>query len=220
MTGASKKCLLFFGAPGSGKGTQSEALVKNYNFTHISTGDIFRENLKNETRLGLEAKKYIDKGNLVPDEITSGMVKETIQNLTTENFILDGYPRNIDQAEHLKVLSEELNFEIKNVIFLEVPDKVLFERLTGRRVCKSCGTVYHMSYKPPAKDGICDVCGGDVYQRKDDSSDVISHRLKTYEESTFPVKNFYEEAGILQIVDGQGQLSDIEKRIENIVKIF
>lgn len=220
MSGAAKKCLLFFGAPGSGKGTQSEALVKNYNFTHISTGDIFRENLKNETRLGLEAKKYIDKGNLVPDEITTSMVKETIQNLTTTNFILDGYPRNIEQAEHLKVLSEELNFEIKNVIFLEVPDKVLFERLTGRRVCKSCGTVYHMSYKPPTKEGVCDVCGGDVYQRKDDSSDVISHRLKTYEETTFPVKNYYEESGILHIVDGQGQLSDIEKRIENIVKNF
>ncbi len=220
MNGARKKCLLFFGAPGSGKGTQSDFLVRKFEFSHVSTGDIFRENLKNETQLGLQAKKFINNGNLVPDEITSGMVMEAIKNIETKNFILDGYPRNIQQAEHLKALSEELNFEIRNVIFLEVPDEVLFERLTGRRVCKSCGTVYHTVNKPPLKEGICDVCGGEVYQRKDDSADVISHRLKTYEVSTFPVKNYYEDAGILQIVDGQGKLSDIEKRIENIVKNF
>lgn len=220
MSGAVKKGLLFFGAPGSGKGTQSESLVKNHGFAHISTGDIFRENLKNETELGLIAKGYINDGNLVPDEITSAMVKDAIQNTKKTNFILDGYPRNLSQAHNLEVLSEELNFEIKSVIFLEVPDEVLFERLTGRRVCKSCGAVYHTHYKPSAKEGICDLCGGEVYQRKDDSRDVIGHRLKTYEQSTFPVKNYYEERGILEIVDGQGQLSDIEKRIEEIVKNF
>lgn len=220
MKGARKKCLLFFGAPGSGKGTQSEILVKKNNFTHISTGDIFRENLKNETPLGLEAKKYIEKGNLVPDEITTGMLQDAILKLKSPQFILDGYPRNLNQTQQLEALSEELNFEIKSVIFLEVPDEVLFERLTGRRVCRSCGAVYHMSYKKPKKEGICDLCEGEVYQRKDDSEDVISHRLKTYEETTFPVKKYYEESGILQIVDGQGQLGDIEKRIENIVKNF
>lgn len=220
MKGAMKSCLLFFGAPGSGKGTQSEILVQKHGFAHISTGDIFRENLKQETPLGQQAKKFIDRGDLVPDEITSGMLKEAIKNTKLNRFILDGYPRNLNQAHNLEALSEELNFEIKSVIFLEVPDKVLFERLTGRRVCRNCGSVYHIAYKPTQKDGICDVCGGEVYQRKDDSEEVIGHRLKTYEQTTFPVKNYYEEMGILQIVDGQGQLSDIEKRIENIVKNF
>lgn len=220
MKGAKKKCLLFFGAPGSGKGTQSESLVKNHGFVHISTGDIFRENLKKETKLGLEAKGYIDKGDLVPDDVTTRMLKDSIEKLKLSKFILDGYPRNLNQAQKLEALSEELNFEIKSVIFLEVPDEVLFERLTGRRVCRSCGAVYHMSYKPTLKEGVCDLCQGEVYQRKDDSKDVIAHRLKTYEQTTFPVKKYYEEMGILKIVDGQGQLSDIEKRIENIVKIF
>lgn len=220
MRGAVKKCLLFFGAPGSGKGTQSEILVKKHGFAHISTGDLFRENLKNETELGLKAKSYIDQGNLVPDEVTSAMLADAIQKTQKSKFILDGYPRNLNQAENLEVLSEELNFEIKSVIFLEVPDEVLFERLTGRRICKSCGAVYHTHYKPSAKEGICDLCGGEIYQRKDDSRDVIGHRLKTYEESTVPVKNYYEKLGILKIVDGQGELSDIEKRIEEIVKIF
>ncbi len=217
---APKSCLLFFGAPGSGKGTQSEVLEKKHNFKHISTGDIFRENLKKETHLGIEAKKFIDAGNLVPDDVTLKMLKSAIQETTQNSFIIDGFPRNLNQARQLEVLSEELNFNIKSVVFLEVPDEVLFERLTGRRVCKSCSAVYHISYKPSKKDGICDVCGGEVYQRKDDSRDVISHRLKTYAQSTFPVKNFYEEMGILEIVDGQGQQSDIEKRIEFIIKEF
>ncbi len=220
MTLASKKCLLFFGAPGSGKGTQSELLVQHHGFRHISTGDIFRENLKNETPLGLEAKKYIDKGDLVPDEITLNMLKLAIENTRQNKFIIDGFPRNLNQASQLEVLSEELNFNIESVVFLEVPDEVLFKRLTGRRVCKSCGTVYHISHKPSKKEGVCDVCGGEIYQRKDDSHDVIAHRLKTYEQTTFPVKKFYQEMDILEIVDGQGELSDIEKRIENIVKNF
>lgn len=220
MSLPSKKCLLFFGAPGSGKGTQSELLVQNHGFKHISTGDIFRENLKKETPIGLEAKKYIDKGDLVPDEITLNMLKLAIINTKENKFIIDGFPRNLNQANQLEVLSEELNFSIESVVFLEVPDEVLFKRLTGRRVCKSCGAVYHISHKPSKKDGVCDACGGEVYQRKDDSHDVIAHRLKTYEQSTYPVKKFYEEMDILEIVDGQGSLSDIEKRIENIVKNF
>ncbi len=218
MNGAEKKCLLFFGAPGSGKGTQSEILVKKHNFTHISTGDIFRDNLKKETALGLQAKNYIDKGDLVPDEITTNMLKGAIKGIKTDKFILDGYPRNLNQTKKLEALSEELNFKIRNVIFLEVPDKVLFERLTGRRVCRNCGTVFHTSYKPTSKEGVCDVCGGEVHQRKDDSKDVIAHRLETYAKTTFPVKKHYEELKILEVVDGQGMLSDIEKRIEKVVK--
>lgn len=220
MALASKKCLLFFGAPGSGKGTQSEFLVQKHGFKHISTGDIFRENLKNETPLGLEAKNYINAGHLVPDQITLDMLKSAIKNTVENKFIIDGFPRNLNQAQQLEALSEELKFNIESVVFLEVPDEVLFKRLTGRRVCKSCGTVYHISHKPSKIEGLCDVCGGEVYQRKDDSQEVISERLKTYEQSTFPVKNFYVEKEILEIVDGQGSLSDIQKRIEIIIKNF
>lgn len=217
MSSARKQCLLLFGPPGSGKGTQAEKLVEKKSYAHISTGDIFRENFRKETALGAEAKKYVDAGHLVPDSITLGMLKDAIANLKENQFILDGFPRTLDQAEQLEALSEELKFDITKVIFLQVPDEVLFERLTGRRICKSCGTVYHMSSKPPVKAGICDKCGGDVYQRKDDSKDVIAHRLKTYEQSTAPVKRFYEEVGNLVILDGAGTPQSIEKKVLEIV---
>lgn len=214
------KCLLLFGAPGSGKGTQSE-LLKTKGFAHLSTGDLFRENIKNQTSLGIEAKTIIDRGDLVPDSITLGMLKEAIKSLPkTQNFILDGFPRNLNQAEQLEALSEELDFAVESVIFLEVPDKVLFERLTGRRLCRSCGAVYHMVYNPPAQEGICDKCGGEVYQRHDDSAEVISNRLKTYAETTLPVKDFYEKLGKLTICPGEGTPEEIQKRILKIVEFF
>ncbi len=223
------KCLLLFGAPGSGKGTQSE-LLKTKGFAHLSTGDLFRENIKNQTPLGIEAKAIIEKGDLVPDSITLGMLREAIgalqsgQNknngLTYQNFILDGFPRNLNQAGQLEALSEELGFAVEAVIFLEVPDKVLFERLTGRRLCKSCGAVYHMSFNPPAQEGVCDKCGGEVYQRKDDSAEVISNRLKTYADTTLPVKGFYESRGKLTICSGEGTPEEIQKRILKIVENF
>lgn len=216
------KCLLLFGPPGSGKGTQSELLVKNKDFAHLSTGDLFRENIKKETPVGLQAKAIIDSGALVPDSITLEMLKLAIKALPKEkNFILDGFPRNINQARLLEALSEELKFTVRQVIFLEVPEKVLFERLTGRRLCKSCGTVYHMLYNPPSKVGVCDKCGGEVYQRKDDSAEVIGERLKIYAETTLPVKEFYKERGKLYVCDGaQGSPEDIQKRILKIVENF
>lgn len=214
------KCLLLFGAPGSGKGTQSE-LLKTKGFAHLSTGDLFRENIKNQTPLGIEAKAIIEKGDLVPDSITLGMLKEAVQALPArQNFILDGFPRNLNQAKQLEALSEELGFAVEAVIFLEVPDKVLFERLTGRRLCKSCGAVYHMSFNPPAQEGVCDKCGGEVYQRKDDSAEVISNRLKTYADTTLPVKGFYETHGKLTICSGEGTPEEIQKRILKIVENF
>ncbi|MCO5113679.1 MAG: nucleoside monophosphate kinase [Bdellovibrionaceae bacterium] len=223
------KCLLLFGAPGSGKGTQSE-LLKTKGFAHLSTGDLFRENIKNQTPLGIEAKAIIEKGDLVPDSITLGMLKEAIgslqsgqdknSGLTYQNFILDGFPRNLNQAKQLEALSEELGFAVEAVIFLEVPDKVLFERLTVRRLCKSCGAVYHMSFNPPAQEGVCDKCGGEVYQRKDDSAEVISNRLKTYADTTLPVKGFYESRGKLTICSGEGTPEEIQKRILKIVENF
>lgn len=215
-----KKCLLLFGAPGSGKGTQSELLVKNKGFAHLSTGDLFRENIKNSTPLGLQAKAIIDKGDLVPDALTLQMLKEAIMSLAADNFILDGFPRNLNQAKQLEALSEELKFAVDAVVFLEVPDKVLFERLTGRRLCRSCGAVYHMSFNPPAQEGSCDKCGGELYQRKDDSAEVIENRLKTYAETTLPVKDFYEKLGKLNICSGEGSPDDIQKRILKIVEFF
>lgn len=215
------KCLLLFGPPGSGKGTQSELLVENKSFVHLSTGDLFRENIKKGTTVGLEAKALIDAGNLVPDNITVEMLKQAIEALPEgKNFILDGFPRNLNQAELLEALSEELKFTVEAVVFLEVPDKVLFERLTGRRICRSCGSVYHMQFSPPQKEGVCDACGGELYQRKDDSSEVIGNRLETYAENTLPVKNFYEKLGKLHICPGEGSPEDIQKRILKIVENF
>src|SRR6185312_9322053 len=170
--------IVLFGAPGAGKGTQSALLVERMGMEQISTGDLFRAAIKNKTELGLKAKSYMDKGELVPDAIVIGMVDEVLARLGKNLFILDGFPRTVAQAEALRTILARRAMEIGKAVFLEVPKEELLGRLTGRRVCKSCGAVYHIDSKPPKVAGVCDVCGGEVVQRNDDKEDVIATRLK------------------------------------------
>lgn len=208
--------IILFGAPGAGKGTQSELLIQRLGMTQISTGDLFRAAIKNQTELGRKAQAFMDKGELVPDSVTIGMVEEVLQK-GVQNFILDGFPRNVAQAEALDELLKKRNLSIGKAIFLEVPMSVLMGRLTGRRVCKNCGAVYHSESKPPKKDGICDNCGGEVYQRKDDKAEVIGTRLKAYEEFTSPLKAFFKTAGKYVEVDGNRGTEQVFGEIRELI---
>lgn len=209
--------ILLFGPPGAGKGTQSALLIKKKAMRQISTGDLFRFAIKNGTPLGLEAKRYINEGKLVPDSVTIGMVREELAK-TRGHFILDGFPRNVAQAEALEVLLQELKIVVNKAIFLEVPDNYLLGRLTGRRVCKTCGATYHIEAKPPKAKGVCDVCGGPVIQRDDDKEEVIKTRLEAYEESTKPLKEFYQAKGQLVTVDGTGSAEEVFARIDRVLR--
>jgi len=194
--------IVLFGAPGAGKGTQSALLVERMGMEQISTGDLFRAAIKNQTELGLKAKSYMDKGELVPDAIVIGMVDEVLARLGKNLFILDGFPRTVAQAEALRTILAQRSMEIGKAVFLEVPKEELLGRLTGRRVCKSCGAVYHIDSKPPKVAGVCDVCGGEVVQRNDDKEDVIATRLKTYEENTVPLRAYFKEQGKYVEING------------------
>ncbi len=209
--------LLLFGPPGAGKGTQSALLVERLKMKHLSTGDLFRHAIKNSTPLGLEAKKFMDQGHLVPDSIVIGMVKEELDKLGQGGFILDGFPRTVPQAEALQELLGKLSLKLDFCLFLEVPRSNLMSRLTGRRVCKSCGATYHIEHKPTKKEGICDLCGSEVIQRNDDKADVIENRLVAYEESTAPLKEFYKKAGILVQLDGEGPSEEVYSRIKKVL---
>lgn len=209
--------ILLFGAPGVGKGTQSALLVEKLDMRHISTGDLFRIAIKNETPLGLEAKQYMDKGALVPDSVTIGMVQEVLENLHGQNFILDGFPRTQPQAVALDELLSAMGMSLDKVISLAVPEGELLARLTGRRVCKSCGAVYHIQTKPTKIDGVCDVCNGSVEQRADDQEAAIKKRLAVYSESTKPVMDFYKEKEKLIEVDGMGPTEEVFKRVKQVL---
>lgn len=207
--------IVLFGPPGAGKGTQAAKIVSGAKKFHISTGDLFRNAMKNQTPLGLEAKSYVDSGRLVPDSVTIGLVKEVLSANKGLDFIFDGFPRTTPQAEALEVLISEMGVSpIKNALFLEVPKDVLFKRLTGRRVCKECGTVFHMESNPPKVSGKCDKCGGEVYQRKDDGDEVIGTRLETYEKSTEPLKDYYQKKGLFVAVDGMGNPDQVFSRFK------
>jgi adenylate kinase len=208
--------IILFGAPGAGKGTQSSLLVERMKTTQISTGDLFRAAIKNKTELGLKAQSFMDKGELVPDSIVIGMVEEVLNKGKT-SFILDGFPRTVTQAEALDGLLNKLQVKIGRAIFLEVPYETLLMRLTGRRVCKSCGTVYHIESKPTQKVGVCDSCGGEVVQRNDDKEDVIANRLKAYEEFTMPLKNYYKKTGLYVEVDGNRNTENVYKSIHALM---
>ena len=208
--------IILFGAPGAGKGTQSSLLVERDLMTQISTGDLFRAAIKNKTEMGVKAQSYMDKGELVPDSIVIGMVEEVLKK-GNNSFILDGFPRTVTQAEALDGLLNKLQVKIGKAIFLEVPYGVLLKRLTGRRVCKSCNTVYHIESKPTKKEGVCDSCGGEVVQRNDDKEDVIANRLKAYEEFTMPLKNYYKKTGLYVEVDGNRDTENVYKSIRALM---
>lgn len=194
--------LILFGAPGAGKGTQSSLLVERNDYVQISTGDLFRAAIKNQTELGKKAQVFMDLGGLVPDDIVVGMVEEALQGLAGKAFILDGFPRTLAQASALDGMLDKNKLSVDRVISLEVPRQELLERLTGRRVCKNCGTVYHVVSKPPRTEGVCDNCGGPVVQRNDDKAEVIGNRLNTYDQTTAPLKDYYRGQGKLVELDG------------------
>lgn len=209
--------IVLFGAPGAGKGTQSELLISKLGMHQISTGDLFRAAIKNKTSLGVKAQEFMDKGQLVPDSIVIGMVDEVL-GPNVKDFILDGFPRTVAQATALEELLSKKNLSIDKAIFLEVPTEILMGRLTGRRVCKSCGAVYHIDSKPSKVDGKCDNCGGDVVQRNDDKAEVIGTRLSAYNEFTSPLKAFYAEAGKFVMVDGNRSTERVFEDIKNLLK--
>lgn len=207
--------IVLFGPPGAGKGTQAERMIADGGLTHISTGDLFRSAMKNQTPLGLEAKSYVDSGKLVPDSITIGLVREVLENNKEGNFIFDGFPRTSPQAEALEKLIDEMGVSpIKHALFLEVPEETLLKRLTGRRLCKDCGAVYHVESSPTTKDGICDKCDGETYQRKDDGEDVISTRLDAYTKSTEPLKDYYQQKSLFVAIDGLGDPESVFSRFK------
>lgn len=197
--------LIFLGAPGAGKGTQAEIVCEKLNIPTISTGNIIREALKNGTELGLKAKSFIESGKLVPDEVVIDIIKERLAlDDCKAGFILDGFPRTVVQAEAL----DRMGIDIDKVIDIEVSDADIEKRLTGRRVCSVCGSSYHLEYKKPAVEGICNKCGGALVQRKDDAPETVRERLAIYHEQTEPLKAYYEKAGKLFIVEGQEEVAD------------
>jgi len=212
--------LILLGLPGAGKGTQAEYLVQEYNIPHISTGDIFRAATKNETPLGLEAKKYMDAGELVPDEVTNNIVKERLQEEDVKDgFLLDGYPRTLNQSEALRDNLQELGRELDAVIYLNVPKDILVERLAGRYICSNCGATYHKLNNPTKVKGVCDRCGGtDFYQREDDKPETVKKRIKVNEEQTDKLVDFYQEEGVLIEVDGNQDPEDTFADIKELLK--
>lgn len=197
--------IIFLGAPGAGKGTQAEIVSKKLAIPTVSTGNIIRAALKNGTPMGLQAKAFIEAGKLVPDEVVIGIIKDRLAEDDCSNgFILDGFPRTIPQAQAL----DEMGIVIDKVIDIEVADEKIAKRMSGRRVCKACGNSYHLEYKKPAVDGVCDDCGGELVQRKDDAPETVLERLKVYHDETEPLKNYYEQQGKLVIVEGQEEVAD------------
>jgi adenylate kinase len=197
------------GLPGAGKGTQAERIVEKYDIPHISTGDMFRAAMKEETELGLQAKSFIDKGELVPDEVTIGIVRERLGKNDCQNgFLLDGFPRTVAQADALEGILAELSKQIDYVVNIEVNKDILMERLTGRRICKDCGATYHLIFNPPAVQGDCDKCGGELYQRADDNEETVANRLEVNLKQTEPLLNFYNDKGYLRNINGE---QDIDK---------
>lgn len=207
--------VILMGPPGAGKGTQAEKLIEYYKIPHISTGDMFRAAIKDQTPLGMKAKEYMDAGGLVPDEVTIGIVAERIkQDDCKTGFMLDGFPRTAAQADALGKILSDLNVTLNGVVNIEVDDETLLQRLTGRRICKKCGATYHMVFNPPAKEGVCDKCGGELYQRSDDTLETAQNRLKVYNDQTEPLIAYYSGQGLLKRVQGK---QDIDKVLHDIV---
>jgi adenylate kinase len=206
--------LVIFGPPGAGKGTQAKLLSERLGVPHIATGDMLREAVKAGTRLGGLAKKYMDEGRLVPDEVVIGMVEERLrQPDCSKGFILDGFPRTIEQAEALDSELEKLGLKLDAVLNLEVGDEEVVKRIALRRTCRSCGAVFHLIFNPPRREGVCDRCGGELYQRDDDKEEVVRNRLKVYRQQTKPLLEFYRRRGLLRDVNGERSIEDVFKEI-------
>ncbi len=209
--------IALFGPPGAGKGTQAKELSKHYTIPHISTGDILRANVRDGTELGIKAKEYMDKGELVPDEVLIGLIRNRLIEPDCETgYLLDGYPRTIPQADALTGILNEINKPLDAVINMEVSDEELVKRLSGRRSC-TCGESYHVMFNPPKKEGICNECGSELYQRDDDKEEVIRQRLAVYNDKTKPLIDYYDNAGLLVNVDGAGLVDSV---LADICKIM
>jgi len=213
--------LVLVGPPGAGKGTQAQFIASHFAVPKISTGDIFRTNVSDGTDLGLEARKYMDAGDLVPDEVTIGMVKERLSHDdTSEGFLLDGFPRTVQQAVVLDDMLAGRDVGLDVVLELVVDDEEVVRRLSGRRTCRRCGHVWHLDFDPPATDGICDRCGGELFQRDDDSELTIRHRLEVYADQTSPLIGYYGDRGLLSGVDATGPVEDVTERAINALRRF
>ncbi len=211
--------IIMLGAPGAGKGTQAHMIAEKYHLPHVSTGDIFRANIKNGTELGKEAKGYMDRGELVPDELTVRILLDRVAQDDCKNgYILDGFPRNIPQAEVLEKELEKLGDKIDVAIDMEVPDESIIRRMSGRRACVSCGATYHIVNVPPKKEGVCDVCGEALVLRDDDKEETVQKRLDVYHEQTQPLIDFYTKKGILKTVDGTQDMMDVFQTITKILE--
>lgn len=210
--------IVFMGPPGAGKGTQAEKIIENYQIPHISTGDMFRKAIKDQTELGMEAKRYMDQGALVPDHVTIGIVKDRLSESDCKSgFLLDGFPRTVDQAKALDEILTSLDSKIDYVINIDVDLDILKERLTGRRICRSCGATYHMVFNPPAVAGVCDKCGGELYQRKDDNEETVGNRLDVYVSQTKPLLDYYSLAGNLVNINGQQSIDLVFAEIQDVL---
>ena len=210
--------IIMLGAPGAGKGTQAKRIVEKYGIPHISTGDIFRANIKEGTELGMKAKEFMDQGLLVPDEVTIGMLLDRIKKEDCVNgYVLDGFPRTIPQAESLTKALEEMGQKIDYAVDVDVPDENIVSRMSGRRACITCGATYHVQFAPPKAEGICDKCGAELVLRDDDKPETVQKRLTVYHEQTQPLIDYYRRAGVLVSVDGTQSMDQV---FESIVKIF
>ena len=210
--------IVVLGAPGAGKGTQAKMIAERYGIPHVSTGDIFRANIKNGTELGREAKAYMDKGELVPDELTVRILLDRVAQDDCKNgYVLDGFPRTIPQAETLKKELDRLGESIDFAIDVDVPDENIVKRMGGRRACVNCGATYHIEHVPPKKEGICDVCGSELILRDDDKPETVQNRLNVYHSQTQPLIDFYTAEGVLKTVDGTQDMKDVFNAIVSIL---
>lgn len=211
--------LVFMGLPGAGKGTQAENIVEHFQIPHVSTGDMFRSAMKDETPLGQEAKSYMDRGELVPDEVTIGIVNERLsKDDCKKGFLLDGFPRNVAQAEALENILALSDRKIDHVFHIEISRNILLSRLTGRRICKDCGATYHTEFNPTKADGVCDKCGGELYQRADDNEETVATRLDVNIEQQQSLLNFYKDLGYLRTIQGDQQIDQVFQDISKFLR--
>ncbi|MFQ6051660.1 MAG: adenylate kinase [Candidatus Hydrothermarchaeota archaeon] len=210
--------LILLGAPGAGKGTQAKMVAEKFGIPHIATGDILREAVKEGTQLGKEAVKYMEKGKLVPDEIVIGIIEERLrEDDCKKGFVLDGFPRTIAQAEALDSVLDKIGIDLDLVIDLKVDKEELVRRISQRRICRSCEKPYHLTFNPPKVSGVCDECGGELYQRSDDTEETVRKRISVYEEQTFPLIDYYKKKGILKEVDGNRPIEEISESINKLL---